>query len=126
MNDRFKFRFYHYETETMYDVKAICFEGRPIVTVQYNPVLKFPLDSGKLTQCTGLKDKNGKLIFDGDLVRVDCLNKDFVIVYEENFCGIFSGFVLRRIDDTFDSVTPSFITDSRVIGNIHENEELLK
>ena len=85
----------------------------------------FNFDADEIEQCTCLKDKNEKPVFEGDLVKVDGLNEVFVVVYEENFCGFFSGFVLRRID-TFDSVTPSFVADSRVIGNIHENPEFKK
>ena len=84
------------------------------------------IENIEIEQCTCLKDKNGNLVFEGDLVREDSLNEVFVVVYEENFCGFFSGFVLRRTDETFDSVTPSLLAYSRVIGNVHENKELLK
>lgn len=121
MNDRFKFRFYHYETEKEYDVKAICFEGRPTITVQYNPVLKFPLDSGELIQCAGLKDKHGKLVFDGDvlsdydgfkfLVRWDNLELKYVFIP-----------VSRNNREDLD-IYPN---ECEIVGNIHENPGLLK
>lgn len=126
MTDRFKFRFYHYETGKEYEVKAICFEGRPIITVQYNPILKFPLDSGELIQCTGLKDKNGKLIYEGDIIGGlfggyvkwcdSC--KSFEMFFDDE-CGACNG----------DIYWYEIVEDDgklEVIGNIHENEELLK
>lgn len=121
MNDRFKFRFYHYETEKEYEVKAICFEGRPIVTVQYNPVLKFPLDSGELIQCTGLRDKNGKLIYEGDLVW-----------YKVGHCGSprhITGEYIQKVEyykGCFIPIYQSEIVEIEVVGNIHENMEFLK
>lgn len=117
MNDRFKFRFYHYETETMYEVKAICFDGRPIVTVQYNPVLKFPLDSGELMQCADFKDKPGKLVYEGDiisdyddfkfLVRWDSLELEYVFIPLEN--------TTEDLD--------IYLNECEIVGNIYENEE---
>lgn len=118
MNNRFKFRFYHYETEKEYEVKAICFEGRPIVTVQYNPVLKFPLDSGELIQCTGLKDKHGKLVYEGDILsdydgfkfRVHWNDLEYTFIPLEN-----------TTEDT--DIYPN---ECEIVGNIHGDGELLR
>lgn len=124
MNDRFKFRFYHYETETMYEVKAICFEGRPVVTVQYNPVLKFPLDSGELIQCTGIKDKNGKLVYEGDLIFVN--GEKWLVIWVDEDCSFFFSNLKEEYHQPIFPDLYMMNDDFKVLGNIHKNPELME
>jgi hypothetical protein len=70
-----------------------------------------------LMQYTGLKDKNGKEIYEGDIVKCVRLFENYEVQYY-NACFIckngISGFDLRESENI------------EVIGNIYENPELLK
>ena len=78
-------------------------------------------------QYTGLKDKNGKLIFEGDVVycksRLD--NANMVVIFE---CGQFR-IVLAENYRSYQTNSGFYdinCFDKEVIGNIHDNPELLK
>ena len=72
-------------------------------------------------QYTGLTDKNGKKIFEGDIVDILTENGEIgVIAYNDG------GFLVEA--DTFCVTFQDNIngTDVEIIGNIHDNPELLE
>lgn len=80
-------------------------------------------------QCTGLKDKNGKWIFEGDIIRTKEYGR--VIAHSNvNDYDIFrityvpAVFRLENIRRAFNLVGNS--ADYEAIGNIHDNPELLE
>lgn len=86
---------------------------------------EYLIDPSTICQCTGLKDKNGKLIWENDVVK--CLYNS----YGEN--GVYIGKVIYREDTCCFVDANSESTDyewweeeKEVIGNIFDNKELLE
>lgn len=76
-------------------------------------------------QCTGLKDKNGKLIYEGDIINYSPGDKVNTV---ENFAQkIFQGkYVVEFCEYYFSPFNHVNTKTVEVIGNIHENPELLE
>jgi YopX protein len=74
---------------------------------------------GQVMQFTGLKDRNGKEIYEGDILKSNTIDgKPCVVAYEtlhaRFLCG--SGLVM---------IAPHHWVERVIIGNIYENPELL-
>ena len=73
---------------------------------------------GTVGQYTGENDKNGRKIFEGDIVRVNDKYVDAVIFSNGCFCMESQIMMFEFTYQCFDEI--------EVIGNIHDNPELLK
>ena len=80
-------------------------------------------------QYTGLTDKNGKKIFEGDIVATD-ITRPYLIVEFRDGCFMFN--CNDGGEDYYDIMLPickephNEYEHGEVIGNIHDNPELLK
>ena len=101
------------ETNEESEIFGIYPNGRDYVKV---------VDPSTICQCTGLKDKNGKLIFENDIVTVPRDEDTCVITWDKD-CGKWSINQYAAYMYDFDNF---WSVELEVIGNIFNNPELLE
>ena len=83
-----------------------------------------------LDQFTGLHDKNGREIYEGDIVSFN--EKIVTVVYGGAYEYSAFGITKRRdkgefgADPTWDTLNPLYAKDCEIVGNIHESPGLVK
>lgn len=142
-----KFRAWHKPTQLMDDVVLIDFYDEKIGILYADPfvqgesIQKYNFKEIELMQSTGLHDKNGVEIFEGDIVRID-FNKaentniehapiygqyayeDGVINwYQEYASFMYDGF--HNFGTNYEIFCEEMTDLYEVIGNIYENKDLL-
>jgi uncharacterized phage protein (TIGR01671 family) len=80
-----------------------------------------------LMEYTGLKDKTGKEIFEGDIVLCQFATgkEKNIIEYKDGCFWVSQKEILRYQDKAYDSLFWHY-ADCEVVGNIYENPELVK
>ena len=117
--------------------------GLPIISefdTSVGDYIDYEIDRSTLGQYTGLKDKNGKEIYEGDIIKMHYFfdNYDLIIIgaFEDEAnligivkCELLDGFYVKDIDDNGRSYlqwVQETTEELEVIGNIYDNPELLE
>ena len=126
MQDRFKFRYYSTENNKIYDVSAIDFlhSRGEIVSLDGMETLICKLDLDNLIQCSGLKGKNNKLIYEKDIIKCSYCNEAAIGVVEWDSESL--QFVLKVKEDFYSFIPKTILDKIEILGSIYENPELLE
>ena len=86
------------------------------------------IDPSTICWCTGLKDKNGKLIWENDIIECKDGKHNFQTQIEwDAYCA---GFIFQDTETSavgLDAITENGLySESKVVGNTFDNPELLE
>lgn len=124
-----KFRAWDKISKKMFPVTMIDFGQSYVMIEEINGLwCERDFDEIELMQSTGLFDKNGKEVFENDVIR-DSDGFEGIVQYDESY-GMYGIAYLptlsNGIDMTFEELKDNFRNKFEVIGNIYENPELLE
>jgi len=121
-----KFRAWDKELQTMLDVSLIDFKKSVLIGEhwEFGETNFINFDEIELMQSTGLKDKNGKEVFVGDIIKCTrgCPHEVYL---EKEYGGTYIGgmpaIYLKGIREGY-----AWTEHEEILGNIYENPELLE
>ena len=148
MEERLRFKVWNKRLKKMYDVRSMSYYKNKIVRIEVcekykngeSDILIFDeyermIDECVLLQCTGMKDDNNILIYEGDIVDKGTRCK-WIITWFKNRFIIVPDFEYENRNKWANDRVCGFAyfennhsyadEDDEVIGNIYENADLLK
>lgn len=146
MEERLRFKVWNKRLKKMYDVRSMSYYKNQIVRIEVcekyengeSDILIFDeyermIDECVLLQCTGMKDDNNILIYEGDIIEIwkmaGNIHKNMFVKWRDSQSSF------RLYDMTFatpqkipygDKRSMGAVTSMIIIGNIYENPELLE
>ena len=120
-----KFRVWLTDIDQMLRVKALVFEKdmtRCVCGYSFDFYLED--ENATIMQSTGLKDKNGKEVFVGDIIKCTrgCLHEVYIEKeYGGTYCGGMPAVYLKDLIEGY-----AWTEHEEIIGNIYENPDLLE
>lgn len=149
MQDRFKFRAWDKKAKKMRDVDSIAFHNRrssfdyddsnlpKVVNIwgydiirDKDIILHREIKDVILIQSTGLKDKNGELVYFDDFIKLDdgivCIIKQIEDINDIEYGRVVAIPVFYLNQKYQTRYIPTVIAESEKVGNLRENPELLE
>lgn len=124
MNDRFKFRVWDNEQKRYTSVKPVVLCGEASTRE-----IAMPDNSDNqyvIEQCIGLRDKNGRLIYEGDILQYTDTNGFKIrqeVVWDDENARFAHVVDWGCFDRTFSPLEREICALKEVVGNIHEVEK---
>lgn len=114
----------HFICEPTFDPNGSCYCGMFYL-------MDYEVNPDTVGQFTGLHDKNGKEIYEGDIIEsINDIGQiaRHKILYEQAWGGWVTIVIGTKFNGYYFRCNQTWITnhDKKVIGNIHDNPELLK
>ena len=129
MNDRYLFRAKRIDNGEFVEGLLTIMCGQFQIINQDDENTAYPVDESTICQYTGLKDKNGKLIWENDIVgfwdaystenghaEMDCIGK---VVWDDETISF-------QVTNRLSAESYEVLDECSVIGNIFDNPELLE
>lgn len=120
-----KFRAWDKVFKEMVQVNALVLDEQVVkVTYKNGNVAKEDMKEYELMQSTGLKDKNGKEVFVGDIIKCTrgCPHEVYLVKeYGGTYIGGMPAIYLKGIREGY-----AWTEHEEILGNVYENPELLE
>lgn len=112
--------------DLVHETKETCIRVKQTIEVQgsgdaKNSIITYVVKPETIGQYTGLKDKNGTKIFEGDILKANNWASNWIVQFDVKKLRF--NCIMNKNGNCNDFIPTQSV---EVIGNIHDNPELLK